>query len=192
MSAPTYQEIQTVLSNAHQLITPAELHGLICGMICHGLKKLDQTAIDDMLMLDAHDHDIDPKTTQVLQTLFTATQTKIQSFELDFQLLLPDEEYVLQDRVSEFAKWCDGFLAGIGLARTPCTYRDEHEVADILHKLGQAAKLPLHNMAFTEEDEAIFFEVLEFVRLAVFAVYQELPGATPAASYDRESDPNYH
>jgi yecA family protein len=193
MNTPTYQDIKNALARANNLITPSELHGILCGLICAGTKKLDTTSLETSLLLHLPENENDTDSNIILNDLFNSTQEKIQQFELDFELLLPDqEEASLSERAQEFGKWCDGFLAGIGLAGIPLRYRDENEVADILYKLGEVAKIHYHNLSFTEEDEAAFFDVTEFVRLSVFAIHQELITHGTGGTGDRESDHKYH
>lgn len=193
MNTPNYQDIKNALGQASNLVTPAELHGILCGLVCAGLKKLDTASLEESLMLHLPENENDSTHNMTLNELFTSTQTKIQQFELDFTLLLPEQENsTLAERAQEFGKWCDGFLAGIGLAGTPLSYRDENEVSDILHKLGEVAKIQYHNITFTEEDEVAFFDITEFVRLSVFAIYQELTDQGASKPDNRESDHTYH
>ncbi len=174
MNIPNYQDVKNALSTAHNLVTPAELHGILCGLICAGLNKLDANSVPETLMLELPENADTGAINSTLNTLFNNTQEQIQHFELDFQLLLPDDDTPLDERAYEFGKWCEGFMAGFGLSDVPHSYRDQDEVDDILYKLNEAAKIQFHDLSFTEEDEHIFMEVTEFVRLAVFAIYQEL------------------
>ncbi|MFN7097392.1 MAG: UPF0149 family protein [Gammaproteobacteria bacterium] len=174
MNIPSYEDIKSALSTVHNLVTPAELHGILCGLICAGLNKLDAKDVPETLMLELPEH-LDTSTiNNTLNMLFNNTQDQIKHFELDFQLLLPDDDTPLDERAYEFGKWCEGFIVGIGLSDAPHSYRDQREVGDILYKLNEAAKIQFEHLDFTEEDEHIFMEVTEFVRLAVFAIYQEL------------------
>ncbi|NNM59996.1 MAG: UPF0149 family protein [Legionellales bacterium] len=176
MNTPNYHDVKHALLHAHNLITPAELHGILCGLVCAGLKKLDENSVSDILMLDLADETDTDQNNLTLNALFGNTKQKIEQFELDFQLLLPDDDLPLGERAFEFGKWCEGFLAGIGLSNVPHTYRDQAEVDDILHKLSEASRIEFRNLDFSEEDEQFFYQVTEFVRLSVFAIYQELTG----------------
>lgn len=174
MNIPNYDEVKNALATARNLVTPAELHGILCGLICAGLNKLDADSVPETLMLELPEDTDTDAINSTLNTLFNNTQDQIKHFELDFQLLLPDDDTPLNERAYEFGKWCEGFMAGIGLSDVPHSYRDQDEVDDILHKLSEASKIQFHDLAFSEEDEHIFTEVTEFVRLSVFAIYQEL------------------
>lgn len=174
MNIPSYQDVKTALATARNLVTPAELHGILCGLICAGLNKLDADSVPETLLLELPE-DTDTSTINTtLNCLFNSTQEQIKHFELGFQLLLPDDDMPLDERAYEFGKWCEGFIAGFSLSDVPHSYRDQEEVDDILFKLNEAAKIQFQSLNFTEEDEHVFMEVTEFVRLAVFAIYQEL------------------
>lgn len=182
MNTPNYHEVKHALETAHNLVTPAELHGILCGLICAGLSRWDENTIPETLMLELPE-DADTTTIhETLNTLFTHTKEKIQAFELDFQLLLPEEDEPLDARAQEFGKWCEGFILGMGLSDVPHTYHDQNEVDDILYKLSEAAKISFHDLSFSEEDETMFAEVTEFIRLSVFAIYQELSGVNTGFS----------
>jgi hypothetical protein len=187
----SYEDIQNALAHAHELITPAELHGLLTGLVCTGLKNLDQKTTDLVLHLT---HPLsDNEINNTLTALFHATQQKIGNFELDFQLLLPDDDAPLKLRAQEFGKWCEGFLAGVGLGSIGNNYNDKDDVQDILYKLSEAAKIQFEAVDFTEEDETAFMEVTEFVRMAVFSVYTSLTGLPgPLLMNDDMTDTTIH
>lgn len=173
MTMPTYQQIHDALSLSHNLISPAELHGMLCGFICTGIKQLDNNNFSDILMLALPDDDT-TEVNLILNALFTQTQAQIQQFEMSFRLLLPHDEADLEERAIEFGKWCEGFLTSIHFSKLTNLYRNQDEVNDILLKLNAAAKLQFNNLQYSEEDEYYFMEVTEFVRLSVFAIYHEL------------------
>ncbi|MBY0545088.1 MAG: UPF0149 family protein [Gammaproteobacteria bacterium] len=174
MNIPSYDNVKQALGSAPNLITPAELHGILCGLICSGLKKLDENSASETLMLDLSPETDTSEINLILNNLFIGTQKKIQEFELDFWLLLPDDECPLSERAYEFGKWCEGFISGMGLSGIPHSYQDQSEVDDILHKLSQAAHIEFDGLGYDDSDEELFIQVTEFVRLSVFSVYQEL------------------
>lgn len=191
MNSLSYQDIQNALAHAHEQITPAELHGLLTGLVCTGLKNLDEQTTNLVLHLT---HPLtDNEINNTLTALFHATQQKIGGFELDFQLLLPDDDAPLALRAEEFGKWCEGFLAGVGLGSIGNNdYQDKEDVQDILYKLSEAAKIQFEAVDFTEEDEVAFMEVTEFVRMAVFSVYTSLTGAVGHPLMNDNIDPTIH
>lgn len=188
MNIPSYDDVKQALGSAPNLITPAELHGILCGLICSGLKKLDPNSASETLMLDLHQETDTDEINLVLNSLFVGTQNKIQAFELDFWLLLPDDERPLKERAYEFGKWCEGFISGMGLSGVPHSYQDRGEVNDILYKLSQAANIEFDSLGYDEGDEELFIQVTEFVRLSVFSIYQELVFDKTDGGSDQEGE----
>lgn len=188
MNTPNYHDVKHALERAHNLVTPAELHGILCGLICAGSKNLEERSVSEILMLDLAEEAESDENNLTLNALFGNTKQKIEQFELDFQLLLPEDEQPLSERAYEFGKWCEGFLAGVGLSNAPHAYRDQNEVDDILHKLSEASRIEFSNLGYDDEDEYLFSQITEFVRLSVFAIYQELAdvsGETTTSSINK-------
>lgn len=194
MTLPSYQDVNEILSGSHLLITPSELHGMLCGYICAGINQLNlkDDNIAHTLLLATPDGEDNTEINHILNALFTSTQIQIQEFELSFRLLLPDEEAPLTARAIEFAKWCEGFIISIKSCTKAKFYRDQDEVDDILKKLQQITALQFHDLEYTEEDEFFFMEVLEFVRLSVFVIYQELPESDAGVDKPSIGTPTLH
>ena len=172
MTTPTYTDIEEALSCSRHFVTPAELHGILCGIVCSGSTEWEEGE-HSLLSLEYKDNVDTVAINQTLQALFKQTLHKIQSFELDFDLLLPSDDEPLSVRASEFGKWSEGFIFGMNLSDPP-VYQDPSEVDSILDSLKQTAEIEFEQLSFDEEDEAFFVEIVSFAKMAVFSIYQEL------------------
>lgn len=103
-------------------------------------------------------------------------QQLVLHFELEnygFQPLLPDDDAPLEERLFSLANWCAGFLNGIGCALDAAAaktlLKDDETLADFTE---------ITNMDFnasdTNENEALYVELVEYVRMAVLNIHENL------------------
>lgn len=103
-------------------------------------------------------------------------QQLVDNLEMDnygFYLLLPDDEISMDERLFSLSNWCAGFLNGIGCALDAAATKTLLKDDDTLSTLAEITNLDL-NASDTEENEALYLEVVEYVRLAVLNLHEEL------------------
>ncbi|MDZ3822493.1 MAG: UPF0149 family protein [Pseudoxanthomonas sp.] len=158
-------------------LTPAELHGGLCGFLCAGGQPhpghwLDQLCLDSTAL--------EASSRPTLEALRAATQTLLDDPDLRFSPLLPGDEVAMADRVVALAAWCAGFIGGFGLAGAVEAGRLSEEGRDALRDLDRIAHFG-YEAGEAEEDENAFAEIVEYVRMAVMLLRQESgPAAAPA------------
>ena len=110
-----YRGLTELLLRAGAEAGAAECHGFLCGQIC-GAEWLDEDLW--MEFIDAHSRDgaAAEECLAELRMLAAAIREQIGSPEFEFELLLPDEDSPIAERVNELGNWCQGFLSGIGAA----------------------------------------------------------------------------
>ena len=150
---------------------PAEIHGILCGMLC-----LDTTLThSNWLQRLAHDgatHGM--HSAQHLNTLFDATIGQLHDDELAFALLLPDDETNISVRAASLGYWCQGFLTGLGLAGLNDVTQLGDDTREFLNDVSQIAQIGLDGDSGDEEDEAAYIEIIEYLRIGVLLLGQEL------------------
>lgn len=188
IETPTYEQIANALAQTLHFVTPAELHGLFCGIICMGNYEFNPEE-DELVRLEFQEGADSVAINALLNQLFEYTLNKIQHFELDFHLLLPDEETPLIDRAVEFGKWCEGFVLGLSTAN-PIDYYQADEVKDLLDNIQASTEIDYSTLGYSEEDETFFLEVVHFCKMSVFSIYQELK--TEGSAIDSSSKPAFN
>ena len=100
---------------------------------------------------------------------------KLADTEMTFNLLLPDDETALSVRAESLSTWCQGFLTGLGLSGVQMSESNEttRDLREALVHLTEIAKLDIENIEMLDEDEEAYMEVTEYVRMVVFAIYDE-------------------
>jgi len=122
-----------------------------------------------------------------LSELFTAAAAQLADEEMGLVIWLPDDSETLEDRTEAIAQWCNGFLASVGAGdddRLSTLSDDAGEaLADIkeiaLAEVSDAAPEETPGIADIEEDEQAFAEIVEYIRVSVMILREDLRG--PAA-----------
>lgn len=175
MTMPPYQKVNDIFSLSENLPSAAEAHGLISGFICAGNKLDGKSWLDPMLGFAAKiDKDLLIAYKTILLELYEISSIKLQSFEFDFELLIPDDDEPLQDRAAALSEWCQGFITALdrmGISATEMVSADAKEALDHILEI---SKLDYEMIEVSEQDEQAYTEVTEYVRMAVLMVYSEI------------------
>jgi len=173
-----YQDVAEALRRASISVDAADCQGFLCGMICAAgfadekiwvAEFFEAYNPKDLLQAEAY---------RLLQRLYEETLIHLNSPELDFELLLPDDESPLCERTESLANWCGGFLSGLGMGGVPAQDQLSDEVAELLGDLSQISRVDFDLDDPDEEERFAFEEVVEYVRVGVLFVHDELqPGA---------------
>ncbi|MFY8133983.1 MAG: UPF0149 family protein, partial [Aquimonas sp.] len=105
LSLPSLPEVDRALSEAAIGIDAAELHGSICGLLSAGGRLAGADWLDALAVEGPRQA---PGGT--LDRLRANTLAQLADSEYGFELLLPDEDSALGDRVEALGTWCRGFL----------------------------------------------------------------------------------
>lgn len=152
----------------------ADCHGFLCGLICasgFGDPKLwVPEYFDDFNPRDA----LQAQAFRMLQQLYEQTLVGLNSEELDFELLLPDDDEPLPVRAESLGRWCSGFLSGLGIGGLSDQTQLSDDLRELLDDLTHIARVDFDLGEPDEEENIAFEEVVEYVRLAVLYAYEEL------------------
>ena len=98
---------------------------------------------------------------------------------MSFQPLLPGDDESLEQRTAALAAWCQGFNYGLALA-VRIGDADEalqHDtVAEIVRDFAELAQLGYTEDEIEGEGEVAWAELVEYVRVSVQLVFEELAG----------------
>lgn len=155
-----------------QLVSPAELHGVMVGHLAAGARLepavLLQTACE-MMDVNSLSHESSKVT---LIELYTASCQALESLDLEFELLLPDDDNEISQRAEALGRWCQSFLAGFGLYGKHTDTSLSSEAKETLNDLGQIAQISA-DLEELDENEADLMEVQEYVRMAALMLFTE-------------------
>lgn len=178
-SSVRFDELANALLEQGEIVSPAELHGCLCGLLGGGFSG------DDARLLEQVE-----KTAEVslhgdlagaVVTLREEAVESVTEGSLDFELILPEEDLELPQRIEAMAVWCRGFLTGFAQARVNEETTGDAVAADSAEALRDFAAIA--QAAVDDEDadanerEGHYLELLEYLRVAAMNV---LLDAAPA------------
>jgi yecA family protein len=176
-----YYDVTDVLERASTSVDAADCHGLLAGLICaSGFADPKVWVAEVFEAYDPRDV-MQAQAFRTLQKLCEVTFAGLNSPELDFELLLPDDTEPLSDRTEALGDWCSGFLAGLGIGGLPESKQMSHELNELLEDISQISRVEFDLDEPDEEDQVSFEEVAEYVRVGVLFIHEELQpaGASP-------------
>ncbi len=152
-------ELNTKAELASSHIDPAELHGLVCGMAAG---RPGQFSLPELIEYAGADQLTDENSVQdfVIEAL-----DLLHAQDMEFALLIPDDEQVLSLRLAGLASWCAAFLSGFGASVSTDVSQLPVDVQEILRDFASISGLD-EDAEGSEQDEASFMEIYEYVRVA--------------------------
>lgn len=178
---PNYEQVAELLQQSQAAASTSECHGLLCGLLCSGKQLTNSPAqwARSVMAEMAGQITQDAVQSNVLVDLFAVTKSKIENMDFDFQILLPHDDVDIAQRAEELGCWCQGFMAGLGLGGFQWDNDDpDSEIGEALNCIAGIANIDHMNLGMSEDDEAAYMEVTEYLRLAVLSIYAERVGET--------------
>lgn len=195
MDSP-YSRLAKGLQDSPLNVSPAEAHGLLCGLLCVGVQdaevrwarevfgtgaQSDPVADDEELGLE----DLPP----ALRHLARETRAQFMGDDLALSLVLPEEEAPLRERAEGLYDWTRGLLLGLGLAGLKAEALSD-QGRELLDDLLAITRLDLESLALAhagdkvgegegegdmedEEEESALMELREFLWVAVRLLHEE-------------------
>lgn len=181
MSLPAYTEVVKALKKSPINYHAAQVHGLMCGIICANPGKSHQW--ETLLFAQAQN----VKNQDILKHLYEASSQQLNEFSFEFTLLLPSDDNDINHRAEALGLWCQGFLTGLEQSKIPIENRPSGEVTEAINDLIEISQLNYGDIADNEEDETAYFELVEYVRLAALMIFHELRSGSVSTSQNNSS-----
>jgi yecA family protein len=183
---PDYQALTHALDKLDTGVMPSEVHGTLCGLLCANTgaePDMWQQALwpnqpnGDLLAAEAN---------EVFKQTHDITRIQLNDPNCEFQMLLPDDDDSLEQRVQALGDWCQGYLIGLSLggikdfAPLP---EDAREIAKDMLEIARAGTS--YDLEGSEEDENAYAELVEYLRVGVLLINEELqPTQAPPVIVD--------
>jgi len=157
---------------AHEL---AECHGVVCGLLC----RLPDASVDaylgllDMLELVKQSGS---GLKMSLEELLNSSRAQLADEDMGFSLWLPGDEEILEERTMALSHWCSGFLAGLGSSGDDSLNTMSEDANEALKDLQQISSADVSDTSESEEDENAFMEIVEYIRVVVLMIREDLRG----------------
>jgi uncharacterized protein len=169
MTSASYAEIERALQDARAMTDAAEAHGTLAGSLCAAAAYRFEDWLQEILP-EGHSK----SAAAPLQHLFEETIAALAGEEMQFEPLLPEDERPLDARASALAQWCQGFLYGLGSSRIHDASGLPGDVGEIVRDLTEITHAGANGTQTPDSDESAYAELVEFVRVGVQLIFEEL------------------
>ncbi|KAA0876211.1 UPF0149 family protein [Nitrincola tapanii] len=159
-------------------LSPSELHGLIAGQLAAGARYDEDTLVKVIADLTGAELQGRDTARKGLADLYATTLAQLEGDDFSVQLLVPEDEQALSQRVDALGEWCSGFLSGFGLCVSAQSLSEQAQEG--LKDIAEIAQIALESAEEeTEEDENSLIEVYEYVRMAFMLLFSEFNSVEP-------------
>jgi len=169
-SYSNYAQIQRLLSESRALTEPAEAHGTLAGALCAsgGYRLEDWLAeiLPEGRPAGAAD--------ALLRGIYDETRAALTGTQMQFELLMPDDAEPIERRTEALTQWCNGFVYGLGSSGATDPERLPGDAGEIVRDLAQIMRAGVDDSEGVEANESALAELVEFVRVGVQVVFEEL------------------
>jgi len=202
---PDYPAVADVLEKLDTEIRPSEIHATACGLLCangaasartwlHNLwpdrwpaasaEPSGEPAPTDLLLAEAG---------KLFDELHHSTRQQLNTPDCEFELLLPDDDEAIAQRVDALGDWCQGFLVGLtlgGISDLSALPADAREIAEDMVQIARAGTS--YDMTGNDEDEQAYAELVEYLRVGVLLINEELQPTRAAPLIGDGDNPTLH
>jgi len=173
LQLPVYDELEESLNRAEGVHRPSEVHGILCGLLAKDVAAsesdfirlvLGEVSSADVLAVEARSR---------LVALHTSTRAQLQDASLGLELLMPDDDDPLDDRITAACDWARGWVYGLAEQGVERPNQLPEDSAEFLRDCLSLANGE-YATAEGEEGETIYMELLEYLRIGALMVQEEL------------------
>ncbi len=166
-------ELELSLKRADSPLSAEETHGLLTGMLSASFASPFERLLTEII-----DDEQDPndalvrESAKVWKQLYDDMKALLNDPDMGFEPLLPDEEAPLNQRLRGLADWCQGFIYGLGCGGVK-TEALKGDARELLRDFVELSRMSDEAEA-SEESEADYLELVEYVRVGVLLINEEL------------------
>ncbi|MCJ8297944.1 MAG: UPF0149 family protein [Pseudomonadales bacterium] len=188
----SFDDIADILvSEKITMLSPAELHGLVCGQLAGGSRLSNDLWLqmaNDFLDIEHFSHE---QSKVGLVGLYQQSLAQFEGLEMSLDLLLPDDDdYELSQRVESLGLWVQGFLAGFGTQGRQADKKLSEDAKEMLNDLAQISQVASVDLEEDDDSENNFIELSEYVRMGAVYIFTECN--KPIAVPEQKAKPTLH
>lgn len=167
-----YQPFADHLKSIGVLASPSELHAQASAVLCVSRDASFEHWLLQMVNEYCVDDPQDANFKMVMTAVFDYAKEQLAKDDYSYQLLLPQDNSSLAERVSVLSEWVSTFLSALGTAGMVDSKLSE-EGSEFLRDMEQIARIENDTDEVTGE-ELDFVEITEYVRTGVMMLFIEL------------------
>lgn len=166
-----YEAFNTLLEQHNMVVTAAEVHGVVCGLICGGLAQNDIRWQQHFNALLNDDFALPSEVQKAVNLLFSRVHDELLS-QTQFELLLPVDDEALDDRLDAMMEWSAAFLAGFGVVQQELNKASD-ELQEMIQDISSITQVSSDFDQEDEESETAFVVLYEHLKLGAILAFEE-------------------
>lgn len=178
----TYERMESLLRRVDCQYTAAEIQGVACGLLVVNLNADEKLWLDHIIEnrdpMDVLQNDIAKELKLYLQSV----REQMQDSNLEFELLLPEEDDILEDRVEAMQEWSSGFMMGVALAGLTDFSNLPEDTQELFNDFIEISKAGQFSVEEREESEDAYLHIVEYLRMGVLLIAEELQPSSSAVT----------
>lgn len=172
-----HEEVERRLASADLELSGAEVHGLLCGLLCGAVADADALWFAELFPQAEEGDLLLEECRRTLLRLHDQTLASMKEPGMGFALLLPSDQKPIRLRASGVRDWCQGFLYGLGLAGAVDDSTFSQSTRESLIDISEIARMNVDDLKDSDdEEEEALMQITEFLRVAAMLVYDDLAG----------------
>jgi yecA family protein len=152
----------------------AEAHGLLCGTLTAGGRSDPALWLEHLLGVDNTVSVAAQDCSDMLVSMQNVILGQFNDESFGFSVLLPPDTSPLSIRTGALSQWCEGFLYGLALGGVREGAVQAETVGEVMKDFYEISHAGFVTDAPDEADEAAYAEIVEYVRMSVLLLHEEL------------------
>nr|WP_245748786.1 UPF0149 family protein [Oceanisphaera psychrotolerans] len=173
-----YDAFTTLLEHHNMVVTAAEVHGVICGLICGGMAKDDVRWQQHFNALLNDDFGLPAEVKKAVNLLFYRVYDELVS-QSRFELLMPEDDEPLDERLDAMMEWAAAFLAGFGVVQQELN-KASPELQEMIQDISSITQVSSEFDQEDEESETAFVVLYEHLKLGATLAFEEFGKGQPS------------
>lgn len=174
-----FEQVNEAISPFSELESPAFIQGMLIGLLC-GDNDLQEAVWIKKLIEEAQIKSVKESFLKVLDEVFQETNKGLNGSGFELEFCIPDDNESLIFRAAMLGQLCEGVLYGLGLigALNESEKDIPENVRELVDDLGQISRIDISELndakALGEQEESDFMELIEFVKVGILTINEEL------------------
>ncbi|WP_028117757.1 UPF0149 family protein [Ferrimonas senticii] len=167
-------KLQAALDKDKLAVLPAEIHGVLTGLVCGGVPLENKQWVQPMLELINDGEALSSELMPLVEELYQQVVTSLVDPDMSFTPMLADADDPLNDRLEAFINWVQSFLTGLAMVQTSLDKASD-EVKELIQDLTEFTMVELE-VDDSPENEAGFDALVEHARIGAWECLREFRG----------------
>lgn len=172
-----FMDLESTLDASGSGWNSAQAHGLLCGRLAvlgpYAFSVCVEQIFENATEKSLQYHECE----SMLENIFKDTWLQLVERQSEFELFLPDDNLSIKDRTDAISQWSDGFLHGLVTGKRPeklKEYLAKDPIDAIIKDFLEITRASADMEENSEENETAFNEIMEYIRVSVQLIYEDL------------------